>query len=108
MLSTIAISSCSQPIGQALYGILFEKLYAMPWTVMVGGAIVAFCISIFLKGIFYRLEKEDKQYTNMTNLKFRFIRIRRSCPVWTDQKNTKYPLWSEKNHIILVDIRVQR
>lgn len=29
MASIIAIASCSQPIGQALYGILFEKLYAM-------------------------------------------------------------------------------
>ena len=59
MATIIAISSCSQPIGQALYGVLFEKLYAMPWTVMVGAAIVAFCISMFSKGIFYRLEKED-------------------------------------------------
>lgn len=44
MASIIAISSCLQPIGQALYGILFEKLYTMPWTVMVGGVLVQFCI----------------------------------------------------------------
>ena len=59
MASIIAIASCSQPIGQALYGILFEKLYAMPWIVMIGAAIVSFCISILSKGTFYRLEKEE-------------------------------------------------
>lgn len=59
MASIIAIASCSQPIGQALYGILFEKLYAMPWIVMIGAANVSFCISILSKGTFYRLEKEE-------------------------------------------------
>lgn len=59
MATIIAISGCSQPIGQALYGVLFEKMYAMPWTVMVGASIVAFCISMFSKGIFCRLEKEE-------------------------------------------------
>jgi len=59
MATIIAISGCSQPVGQALYGVLFEKLYAMSWSVMVGAAIVAFCISMFSKGVFYRLEKEE-------------------------------------------------
>ncbi len=59
MATIIAILGCSQPIGQALYGVLFEILYAMPWTVMVGAAIVAFVISMLSKGIFYHLEKEE-------------------------------------------------
>ena len=59
MATIIAVSSCFQPIGQAIYGELFENLETISWVIMVGAAIVSFSVSILSKRIFYRLEKGE-------------------------------------------------
>ena len=59
MATIIAVSSCFQPIGQAIYGELFENLETISWVIMVGAAIVSFGVSILSKRIFYRLEKGE-------------------------------------------------
>ena len=46
MATIIAVSSCFQPIGQAIYGELFENLETISWVIMVGAAIVSFGVSI--------------------------------------------------------------
>ena len=56
MALIMAISSCSQPIGQALYGVLFDFFSEQTHTVMIVSAVVAFMISIFSRKIFVKLQ----------------------------------------------------
>ena len=56
MAALISIAMCGQPIGQAIYGVLFDIFAAHTWVVLVGAAIVAFLISFYSKKIFGRLE----------------------------------------------------
>lgn len=56
MALIMAISSCSQPIGQALYGVLFDVFSEQTHTVMIVSAVVAFMISIFSRKIFVKLQ----------------------------------------------------
>lgn len=56
MASIIAVASCSQPIGQAIYGFLFEFLAACPWLILTIAALTAFGISLHARQIFLKLE----------------------------------------------------
>ena len=47
---------CGQPVGQAIYGVLFDILAAHTWMVLIGAAIAAFLVSLYSKKIFGRLE----------------------------------------------------
>ena len=55
MAALISIAMCGQPIGQAVYGVLFDILAPHPWVVLVGAAIAAFLIALYSKQIFGRL-----------------------------------------------------
>lgn len=57
MAVIIAVSSCSQPIGQAAYGILFGIFANKPYVVMLAAAVAAMYISMRSKRIFIELEK---------------------------------------------------
>lgn len=59
MAVTIAVSSCSQPVGQAVYGILFDVFSDKPYLVMIGAAILAMAVSLYSKKVFAVLEKES-------------------------------------------------
>ena len=56
MAALISIAMCGQPIGQAIYGVLFDIFAAHTWVVLLGAAIAAFLISLYSKKIFGRLE----------------------------------------------------
>lgn len=58
MAAIIAISGCSQPIGQVLYGVLFDVLPAFPWIILIGAALLACLISLYSKKVFLLLEKD--------------------------------------------------
>lgn len=51
----MAISLCAQPVGQALYGVLFERFAAVPWMVVLGSALASCIIAIFSKAAFNKL-----------------------------------------------------
>lgn len=57
MAVIIAVSSCSQPIGQAAYGILFDILADKPYVVMFAAAAAAMYISMRSKKFFDELER---------------------------------------------------
>ena len=59
MAVTIAVSSCSQPVGQAVYGILFDVFSDKPYWVMIGAAILAMAVSLYSKKVFAVLEMES-------------------------------------------------
>lgn len=56
MAVIIAISSCSQPLGQAIYGVLFDVLSEIPYAVMIGAAVLSFVVALCSKKIFVKLE----------------------------------------------------
>lgn len=57
MAALIAIALCGQPLGQALYGILFEVFATRPWCVLLGAAFAACCIALASRRIFQRLNE---------------------------------------------------
>lgn len=59
MAVIIAVSNCSQPVGQALYGILFDIFADKPYAVMFAATAAALIISIYSRKIFAALEKES-------------------------------------------------
>ena len=52
----MAISVCSQPIGQALYGFLFKIFGRAPWTVIFGTGLIAIAITLASRKIFQSIE----------------------------------------------------
>ncbi len=59
MAVCIAVSGCSQPVGQAVYGVLFDVFADKPYWVMIGAAILAMVVSLYSKKVFAVLEKES-------------------------------------------------
>ena len=59
MACMMAIANCASPLGQAVYGVLFDVCATVPWLVMFGSAAIAFLISLYSKNVFVRLEKEN-------------------------------------------------
>ncbi|MBU5675246.1 MFS transporter [Alkaliphilus sp. MSJ-5] len=53
----LALSMCAQPIGQALYGILFQQFNAIPWIVVLGAALISCMIAIYSKSTFGTLSE---------------------------------------------------
>ena len=59
MAVSIAVSSCSQPVGQAVYGVLFDAFAGKPYWITTGAAILAMAVSLYSKRVFAVLEKES-------------------------------------------------
>lgn len=59
MAVIISLSMCFQPLGQAMYGVLFDILDRIPWLVLLGASIAAVCISLYSRRAFSELEVED-------------------------------------------------
>lgn len=60
MAMIIAVSNCSQPIGQTLYGIAFDRYQNAPWIVMCVSAVLAVFISTYSKRVFIKLEAGEE------------------------------------------------
>jgi len=52
----MAISMCAQPVGQALYGVLFEQFIDLPWIVVLGSAGISAIIAVYSKTTFKMIE----------------------------------------------------
>ena len=55
MAALISIAMCGQPVGQALYGLLFGLFAPYPYLVLLGAAGAALCISLCARRVFGRL-----------------------------------------------------
>ena len=58
MAVIIAVSSCSQPVGQAVYGVLFDVFSDKPYLIMIGAAVLAMAVSLYSKRVFAVLDME--------------------------------------------------
>lgn len=56
----MSVSMCSQPIGQAMFGFLFEKFAQQPGIIVIGAAAAAVVISLYSKRVFNKLSDEDQ------------------------------------------------
>lgn len=59
MAFIMAVSNCASPLGQALYGILFDVFSDSPASILFASALIAAIVSLYSKKIFYKLEKES-------------------------------------------------
>ncbi|MDL2205807.1 MFS transporter [Eubacteriales bacterium OttesenSCG-928-N13] len=60
VISTVmAISICAQPIGQAVYGMLFERLRGSDWAIMLAAAGVSLLISLYSKAVFRGFDRKN-------------------------------------------------
>ncbi len=55
MAALIALAMCGQPVGQAVYGVLFDVFSAHTWAVLIGAAAAAFGIALYSQKVFARL-----------------------------------------------------
>ena len=55
MAALIAIAMCGQPLGQAVYGVLFDVFSAHTWAVLTGAAAAALGIALYSQTVFVRL-----------------------------------------------------
>lgn len=51
----MAMSLCAQPLGQALYGLLFERLSGAPWIIILGCSLLSLLVSFYSRGAFGEL-----------------------------------------------------
>ncbi len=58
MAVTMAVSGCAQPVGQAVYGVLFEVCAACPAAVLFGAAALAVAVSLCSQKVFAALAQE--------------------------------------------------
>lgn len=56
LAAMISISMCAQPVGQALYGVLFDRFAGSEWVVMIGAAVVSLLIGLYSKRVFSKIE----------------------------------------------------
>lgn len=56
MAALISIAMCGQPIGQAIYGVLFDIFAEHTWVVLMGAAVAALLISLYSKTILEQLK----------------------------------------------------
>ena len=47
----MAIATCSQPLGQALYGVVFEQARGMEWAICMTAGIASIFVSLYLRRI---------------------------------------------------------
>lgn len=47
----MAIATCSQPLGQALYGVVFEQARGMEWAIFMTAGIASIFVSLYLRRI---------------------------------------------------------
>ena len=52
-----AVANCASPLGQAAYGLLFDRL--SPWAVLLGAAALSALVALCAKRVFRRLEETE-------------------------------------------------
>ena len=57
MACVSAVSMCAQPVGQALYGVLFDRFAGSLYLPLIATALIAAAIGLASRGLFARLEQ---------------------------------------------------
>lgn len=59
MAVLVSVAMCGQPIGQMIYGVLFDIFSGSVWTVMLMASIVSLLIAWYSKQVFKQLECDE-------------------------------------------------
>ena len=59
MAFVLMIANCASPLGQALYGLLFDALSEMPFVILFAASAVGILIALLSKKTFVRLDREE-------------------------------------------------
>lgn len=51
-----AVCCCAVPLGQAMFGLLFERFAGMPWVVMLGAAALSAVLALYSRRVFVDFE----------------------------------------------------
>lgn len=66
----MAVSMCAQPVGQAMYGVLFDKLGQMPYIVVGGALVITAGTVIMARHIFTGIKTGREQAAQMAGIDF--------------------------------------
>ncbi len=55
------VNLCAQPIGQSMYGLLFEHFEHSPWIVVLGAALASFAIAAYSRAVFQKLPEAAEE-----------------------------------------------
>jgi len=57
----MAFNMCAMPVGQFIYGILFERFLDASWAIILGAAILSIFVSLYSKKVFGQLPANQEQ-----------------------------------------------
>ncbi len=72
----MAIATCSQPLGQAVYGVVFEQARGQEWAIFAAAGIASIIVSLYLRKDGLR----KKCWTGE----------QRSCPVHINKEKSRF------------------
>lgn len=64
MAYTSTVTMCAQPVGQMVYGLLFDRLHGMVELVLIPSGIMVCMIGLFASDFFRKLDEKDAQRVN--------------------------------------------
>ena len=64
----IAVSLCAHPIGQMLFGRLFERFFTSPWVVVFGSVVISCAIALYSRLHFGHVKLELNNLASNTNV----------------------------------------
>lgn len=65
----LALAMCAQPIGQAMYGVLFDQFVHVPWVIILGSALISVAIAIYSKRVFSALHLSNHSSLSCETIK---------------------------------------
>ena len=64
MAYTSTVTMCAQPVGQMVYGLLFDRLHGMVELVLIPSGIMVCMIGLFASDFLRKLDEKDAQRVN--------------------------------------------
>lgn len=55
MACLMTLSMCTQPLGQAIYGVLFQQFRDISWVVLISASVIAIGIALYSKKVFHNI-----------------------------------------------------
>lgn len=56
MACLMTLSMCTQPLGQAMYGMLFQRFQDRSWVVLISASVMAIGIALYSQKVFHKIE----------------------------------------------------
>lgn len=57
MACLMTLALCTQPIGQAIYGVLFQQFRDTSWMILIGASLISVGIALYSKKVFHAVDE---------------------------------------------------